>query len=161
MGKYGCITGVPRSVMLPVAASQYINRSTGAFVHLDTSGHVTTALTANTYLYGYVGCPAGHGAGTSDNYWLSSATAGADKIPVIRVSDDVEFLMPADDTVTQAYVGRTADLVSVNDGTVQNIDIGTTSTDLFLIQAIGTAAGGTTTDIVVKINPAKVQALTN
>lgn len=157
MSKYGCITGVPRSKMYPVAASQYINRSTGAFVFLDASGHVEVAITATQKLFGYVGCPAGSGAGTSADYWKSSATAGADKIPVIRINSDNEFLMPADDTVTVSMAGNAADLVSVNDGTAQQIDVGTTTNDVFLIQDVGTKAGGTTTDVIVKINPAEIQ----
>jgi len=160
MGKYGCITGVPRSKMLPVAASQFINRVSGAFVFLDGSGNVTTAITATTTLYGYVGCPAGQGAGTSDAYWKSSATAGADKLPVVRFTSDIEFLMPADDTVTAAMRGKACDLLSVNDGTSQQVDVGTSTTDLFLIQGIGTDAGGLTTDVVVKFNMAKIQANT-
>ena len=157
MSKYGCITGVPRSKMYPVAASQYINRSTGAFIYMDGSGHVTTALTASQKLFGYVGCPAGHGAGTSDSYWKSSATAGADKIPVIRLSRDLEFLMPADEAPTASQVGDACDLLSVNNGTAQQIDVGTSTNNVFLIQNVGTTAGGSTTDVIVKMNPAELQ----
>lgn len=157
MGKYGCITGIPRSKMYPVAASQFINRTTGAFIYMDGSGHVTTAITATQKLFGYVGCPAGRGAGTSDDYWKSSATAGADELPVIRLSRELEFLMPADDTPTIAQVGDACDLVSVNDGTAQQIDVGTSTNDVFLIQDIGTKAGGSTTDVIVKMNPAEIQ----
>ena len=98
------------------------------------------------------------GAGTSANYWLSSATAAADKIHVIPVSAGARFLCRADDTATAAMIGNAADLVAVNDGTACYVDVGTTSTDVFLIDGIGSEANGSTTDVIIKLNPAKVQA---
>lgn len=156
--KYGCITGVHRSKMYPVAASQYFNRAGGAFVYLDGSGHVTLALTATATIFGYAAAPAGQGAGTDAGYWKSSATAGADKVPVIRITSELEFLVPSDGTPTISQAGDACDLIGVNDGTTQKADIGTSTTDVLIIQDIGTKAGGSTTDVIVKVNPAKIQA---
>jgi hypothetical protein len=156
--KYGCLTLGVSTVELPVAASQYFRHNGVNAVYLDGSGHVTLALTATATLYGIAIVPNGMGAGTSANYWLSSATAGADKIHVITVDKGARFLCPADDTATAAMIGNTADLVVVNDGTATYVDVGTTSTDVFLIDGIGSDAGGATTDVIIKLNPAKVQA---
>ena len=155
---YGCITGVHRSKMYPVAASQYFARSGGAFVYLDANGRVTLALTATATIFGYAVAGAGAGAGTDANVWLSSATAGADKVPVIRITNELEFLVPSDGTPTIAMAGNACDLIAVNDGTIQTADIGTSTTDVLLIQDIGTKAGGSVTDVIVKVNPAKIQA---
>lgn len=154
---YGCISPSPRVREYPVAASQYFRHNGVNAVYLDGSGHVTLALTATATLKGFAIVPQGRGAGTSDNYWLSSSSAGQDKIMVI-VDTDAEILAPADDTVTQAMAGNACDLIAVNDGTATTVDVGTSSTDVFLIQALGSKYGGAATDVVVKMNPAKVQA---
>jgi len=158
--KYGCLNPSPATKEYPVAASQFFYHNGVNAVYLDGSGNVTLALTATGTLFGIAVVPAGRGAGTSDNYWKSSATAGEDKIPVIRVSDGYEFLLPADDTVTAAMKGNACDLVSVNDGTATTVDVGTSSTNVFLIQDLGTnvKADAVATDVVVKLNPATVQA---
>jgi hypothetical protein len=156
--KTGCITGVHRSTEYPVAASQKFLRSGGAFVYLNSSGHVTLALTATATLFGYAVVPLGYvSAGTDTNVWESSATAGADKIPVITGLGN-EFLIGADDTVTVAMAGNACDLVGVNDGTAQVADVGTSSTDVLIITRRGLDVGGTATQAVVKLNPAKVQS---
>lgn len=159
--KYGCIdSGGVETVMLPVAASQFFYHNGVNAVYLDASGHVTLALTATATLYGIAIPPTGRGAGTSDDYWKSSATAGADKIAVIPVRANARFCFPADDTVTAAMRGNACDLISVNDGTATTVDVGTSSTDVFLIedQATNLVAGSAATDVIVRINPAKVQA---
>ena len=158
--KYGCLKAAVKSIELPVAASQYFYHNGVNAVYLDGSGHVTLALTATATLFGVAIVPKGRGAGTSDNYWLSSSTAGKDKIPVIPVSENAQFLMPADDTVTAAMRGNACDLIAVNNGTATTVDVGTSSTDVFLIEGLGTdyKADAAATDVVVRINPAKVQA---
>jgi hypothetical protein len=158
--KYGCLHPAPKTKEYPVAASQYFRHDGVNAVYLDGSGHVTLALTATATLLGIAIVPKGRGAGSSDNYWLSSATAGKDKIPVIAVDGGYEFLAKADDTVTAAMKGNACDLIAVNDGTATTVDVGTSSTDVFLIQDLGTnvKADASATDVVVKINPAKVQA---
>jgi hypothetical protein len=160
--KYGCITPNPKMVTLPVAASQYFYHNGVNAVYLDGSGYVTLALTATATLYGIAVVPTGMGAGSSANYWLSSATAAADSIQVIPLSlnPSALFLCPADDTATAAMIGNTADLIAVNDGTATTVDVGTTTTDVFLIENYGTnpTINASATDVVVRINPSKVQA---
>jgi len=155
--KYGCITPNVTGREYPVAAAQYFRHDGVNAVYLDGSGHVTLGLSATATLKGIAIVPKGRGAGTSDNYWKSSATAAADSVFVIT-DLEAEYLLPADDTATAAMAGNACDLISVNDGTATTVDVGTSTTDVFLIQAAGTKYGGTTTDVVVKINPAKVQA---
>lgn len=155
--KYGCITPNVVGREYPVAASQYFYHDGVNAVYLDSSGHVTLALTATATLKGIAVVPKGRGAGSSDSYWLSNATAGVDKIFVIT-DPNAEYLLPADATVTAAMAGNACDLISVNDGTATQVDVGTSLTDVFLIQAQGINYGGAATDVVVKINPAKVQA---
>lgn len=158
--KYGCTDPSPKTTIYPVAASQYFYHNGVNAVYLDSSGNVTLALTATATLLGIAIVPKGRGAGASDDYWLSSATAGADKIPVIAAGDGYKFICPADDTVTAAMRGNACDLIAVNDGTATTVDVGTSSTDVFIIQDLATNVknGAAATDVVVKINPAKVQA---
>ena len=158
--KYGCLHPAPVTVEYPVAASQYFYHNGVNAVYLDGSGHVTLALTATATLIGVAVVPTGRGAGSSDNYWLSSATAGKDKIAVIPIGEGYDFLFPADDTVTAAMRGNACDLIAVNDGTATQVDVGTSSTDVFIIQDLGTnkSVKAAATDVVVKLNPAKVQA---
>jgi hypothetical protein len=158
--KYGCISPNPKGREYPVAASQYFPHASGAFVYLDGSGHVTMAITATATLFGYAITPAGRGAGASDSYWLSSATAGADKLFVITDLANALFAVPATTTVTAAMAGNAGDIVGVNDGTVQQADTDTSTTDVLLVQGVATdfGAGYAATDAVVKINPLKVQA---
>jgi len=142
----------------PVAASQYFRHAGINFVYLDSSGNVTLALTATATLLGMAIVPKGKGAGASADYWLSSATAGADKIQVIEANPETKFLVPADDTVTAAMKGNACDIIAVNDGTATYADVGTSSTDVLVIVDQGINYGGAATDVVVKINPLKVQA---
>jgi hypothetical protein len=147
-------------VTLPVAASQYFNNTGASWVYLDSSGNVTLALSATATLYGWAIVPTGQGAGTSNSYWKSSATAGADTIQVIPVNTALRFLVPnAGTAVAQSDLGNTCDMVAVNDGTVQSANVGTSSTKVFIVDGLGTdVAGGTTGDVIVKVNPAKIQA---
>jgi len=158
--KYGVLTPNAKSIELPVAASQFFRHDGVNAVYLDGSGHVTLALTATATLFGVAIVPGGQGAGASDNYWKSSATAGKDKIPVIPVSENAQFLVPSDDTVTQAMAGNACDLIAVNDGTATTVNVGTSSTDVFLIEGRGVdyKYDAAATDVVVRLNPAKVQA---
>lgn len=158
--KYGPLKAGVKTIELPVAASQYFRHDGVNAVYIDSSGHVTLALTATTTLFGIAIVPKGRGAGTSDNYWLSSSTAAQDKIPVVPISENAQFLCKADDTVTIAMVGNACDLIAVNDGTATTVDVGTSSKDVFLIEGRGVdyKADAAATDVVIRINPAKVQA---
>ena len=157
--KYGCLHPAPKTTELPVAASQYFYHDGINLVDLDGNGNVTLLLTADTSVYGFAIVPKGRGAGTSDNYWLSSATAAADKIQVIKADEGYEFLLPADDTVTAAMRGNACDIVATNDGTATTVDVGTSSTDVLIIQDLGTnrVASASATDVVVKFNPNEIQ----
>lgn len=157
--KYGSIADDKRGAWYPVAASQYFYHEGENMVYLDASGHVTKAVTNTAYLFGYAVVPKGRGAGSSDAYWLSSAVAGEDEIFVVT-DPNALFLLPADDTVTQAMVGDACDIVAVNDGTATTVDVGTSTTDVLVIEALGTKYGGAATDVVVRINSAKRQAVT-
>lgn len=154
---YGCISPNVETVEYPVAASQYFRHDGVNAVYLDGNGRVTLALTATATLLGFAIVPKGRGAGSDDEYWLSSSTAGADKIQVV-VDRSAKFLVPADDTVTASMRGNACDLIAVNDGTATEVDVGTSSTDVFIIQDLGSKYGGDATDVVIKLNPAKVQA---
>ena len=151
--KYRCLTPNVEVEEHPVAASQKFFHEGGAFCYLDGSGHVVRAVTATTTLYGWVLVPQGRGAGTSDAYWQSSATAGKDKVMVV-VDEDARFLVPLDDDITIANVGNALDvaLPATNDGTVQQLDVGTTTNDVARIVGLGTSLkGGAVSDAIVKI----------
>ena|SRR3990170_1214695 len=158
--KYGCLHPSPKTTEYPVAASQYFRHNGVNAVYLDSSGHVTLALTATTTLLGIAIVPKGRGAGASDDYWLSSSTAGKDKVPVVLAKDGYEFLLPGNLTVTAAMTGGAWDLIAVNDGTATYVDLDTSTTDVFIVLKLGTdiqAVAGIA-DCVAIINPAKIQA---
>lgn len=158
--RYGPLNPGCKTVMMPVAASQFFRHDGPNAVYLDSSGHVTLALTATATLWGVAIVPAGRGAGTSDDYWKSSATAGYDKIPVVPISENEYFLCKSDGTPTASQAGNACDLIAVNDGTATTVDIGTSSTDVFLIVGRGVdfKKDAATADVVIQLNPAKRQA---
>ena len=158
--RYGCLNPNPKTKMYPVAASQYFKHDYPWFVFLDGSGQVELAVTATDKIFGCVAAvPKGQGSGSSDAYWLSSATAGQDELPIITVDQNELFLFLADDTPTASQAGNACDLLVDNDGTAGYIDIGTSSTDVCIIQGRGVdfKADAGTNDVVVKLNPAKRQ----
>lgn len=158
--KYGCIHPSPETVEVPVAASQFFYHNGVNAVYLDTSGHATLALTATATLYGIAIVPKGRGAGSSDDYWKSSATAGKDKIAVIPATGGYKFMLPGNITATAAMKGGVWDLIAVNDGTATTVDLDTSSTDVFIVDDIASnvVAGAGTADVIARINPAKIQA---
>ena len=153
---YGCMHPSPKTTEYPVAASQYFAHTGPNLVYLDGSGYLTKALTATATIFGVAIVPTGRGnpTNTSDVYWMSSATAAEDKIPVIKVDSGYSFLMLADDTPTASQAGNACDLTAVNDANLDYVNIGTSSTDIFIIQGRGVdfdnRAGDN--DVVVKIN---------
>ena len=65
------------------------------------------------------------------------------------------------DAVTRAEdKGNACDLIAVKDCTATQVDVGTSTTDVFLIDDLATNLKSTAsaTDVIVRINPAKVQA---
>lgn len=158
--KYGCIHPDPTTKEYPVAASQYFYHNGVPAVLLDGNGQLILATTTAATLKGIAIIPKGRGAGSSDDYWLSSATSGVDKLPVIEVDGGYSFMLPSSETVTAAMKGNACDHAAVNDGTASKIYPSAGSTDLFIIQDLATnvVAGAGATDIIVKMNPAKMQA---
>ena len=159
--KYGCLDPKARSKVYPVEASQYFYHNGVNAVILSADGLIQLAITADQKLFGFAVVPGGMGAGTNPLYWLSSATAGKDKIPVILAVDKYSFLLPADDTVTASMKGNACDMIAVNDGTATTVDVGTGSQDVFTIQDLGVNVCGwaSATDVVVKINLNEIQIL--
>ncbi len=148
----------------PVAASQKFHPLGGKLVFLDSSGHVTLALTATATLFGLA---VGKGSLGYDNtdatngYYTSNATAGADKITVypFAANPGMVFKMittAAGGLAVAARVGETADIVGVNDGTAQYATPATTVTDVLLVVAL--EDDGDTNSAYFAVNPAKIQA---
>lgn len=160
--KYGCLDPAPKTKEYPVAASQYFQHNGFTPVYLDSSGHLTGALTATATLWGIAIIPKGRGnaTNTSDSYWLSSATAGEDKLPVVLAKDGYQFLAPGIITCTAAMLGGAWDIVGVNSASTHYVDLDTSSTDVVIAVDLGTnvKADAVATDVVVIINPAKIQA---
>lgn len=156
--KYGCITPSVESVEMPVAASQKFKHDSANFVILDASGHIRLALTADTALFGYAIIPKGRGAGTDDGVWESSSIAGKDKILVVK-DPEARYLIPASGEVTQVNAGNAYDLIGVNDGSAQIVNLAAGVYDVVVVEKPGTTIErGGTNDAVVRINYSKFQA---
>lgn len=98
--KYGWVEGPGKGREYKLAASQYFSRLGGKFVSVDTAGNMVlaTAVKVGSALAGW----AETGKHTTGyNAWLSSATAGADKVFVITGLED-KFVMPVDISVASA-----------------------------------------------------------
>lgn len=160
--KYRCLEIDPKTVEYPVTASQYFQHDGLNLVYLDSNGRLTGALTAQGTIFGIVvNVPKGRGnsTNTDDDYWLSSATEGADKLPVILAESGYEFLMPGIITTTVAMLGGSWDHVNVNTASTKYVDLDTSSTALLIATKLGTdITGGGATDVVVKMNSLKIQA---
>ena len=158
--KYGCLDPDPKTKMYPVAASQYFYHEGCNAVIVDDDGNIRQLLTLDETIFGVAIVPAGRGAGASDSYWLSSATAGADKIPVVMAISGYTFLFPSDATITESMKGNACDIVAVNDGTATYVAPGTGTEDVFTIEDLGinVSAKASATDIVVKLNLNNLQS---
>jgi len=159
--RYGPVIGDYRAVELPVAASQMFHPNGAAFVYLDSSGYVTLAITATTYLFGWALVPRSlAGTDLANGYWTSNATAGASKVPVIAaaMNPKVAYRVPttaAGGLAVAARIGECSDLVGVNDGTIQYATPGTNATDVLLNVAL--PEDGDTNSIIVTFNPNTIQ----
>jgi len=158
--KYGCLEPNPKTKMFPVAASQYFYHEGCNAVILDDDGNIRQLLTLDETIFGVAVVPKGMGAGTSNDYWLSSATAAADIIPVIMAIEKYNFLFPSDSTITASMIGNACDIVAVNDGTSTYVAAETGTEDVFTIQDLGTNvhAAASATDVIVKLNLNNLQA---
>ena len=146
----------------PVAASQYFRHGHGGFVCLDANGRLTIAVTASEKLFGWAIVPSSSSgaAAAGVNYWLSSATAGAD---VLYVITDINawFSIPVYQTgalvdASQARVGEAVDINCTNDAATggQTTDLNTSTNDILLVK------GWTPDDtkvIFVSMNPDEIQ----
>jgi len=153
--KYGPLNGMNRFREMPVAASQYFCHEGVNFFDIDSSGHVTLLETADGSIAGWADCPGGRGntTNTSDLYWLSSATAGASKVQCVLLEEGASFLLRADATPTQAQVGDCCDITAANSATASYVNIGTSSTDVLIIEDLGSNHGGPAASVVVRMNP--------
>ena len=159
--KYGCLHPDPKTKEYPVAASQYFQHEGCNAVILDGSGNLTGALTTDQKLFGWAIIPKGRGnsTNTSDDYWLSSATAAADRVPVILAADGYEFIAPGIITCTVAMIGAAWDMIGVNSASTHYVDLDTSTNDVFIVTDLGVNVkeGAATTDCVVIFNPNEIQ----
>jgi len=159
---YGCTDPNPRTTEYPAAADQVWHHAGATFCLIDGNGRVVPAVSASATIFGWAIIPKGMGAGAATASWKASATEGADKLAVVKGSEGYSFIAPADATATLGQTGNACDLLnaSATDSTVSLVNIDTSSTDVFIIQGLATDshAAGAGTDVLVKINPAKLQA---
>ncbi len=161
---YGCMNPNAKTRMMPVAASQYFQHAGHSIVYVDGSGHLVGALsdTSSTKVYGSAIIPKGRGnsTNTSDDYWMSSATAAVDYLPVIKADLGEDFLWVSDGTPAVTQIGDDCDIINVNSATAKTVDIGSSTNDDLIIQGRGVDrhTRAATTDVVVQFNIAEIQA---
>jgi hypothetical protein len=151
--KYGWVSGGRQGREYKVAASQYFNRLGGHFVYADTAGNITLAVSTTTTLLGWAEVPK-DAAGKSA--WMSSSTAGADKVFVITDPTAI-YAIPGAAAVNATQIGNACDIVMTNAtyALLQSANVGTTSTDVLRIEGFPEYSA---TVALVKINYAKFQA---
>ncbi len=159
---YGPLNPNAKTVEYPANASEVWHHAGANFCFIGSDGFVTQLLSGTATVFGYAMIPKGPGAGTAVASWKASATDGKDKIPVVLATENETFVVPADDTATIGQTGDAVDMLngSATDATASLIDVGASSTDVFIIQGLATdrVAAAAGTDVLVKINPAKIQA---
>jgi len=162
---YGCTNPKAKTRMMPVAALQYFQHAGHNVVYVDGSGYITGALTdtGTTKVFGTAIIPKGRGntTNTSDDYWMSSATAAADYVPVITADNPgYEFLWVSNGTPVVTSNGDDMDIVNVNTATAKTVAIATSTNDDLIQHGIGVDynAKATTADVVVVFNKAEIQA---
>ena len=108
--KYGYAYGGHTGVEIPVAASEYFNRQGGHFVIASSNtGYAELADVTATHLFGYAEVPKD---ATGYNAWVSSSTAGHDKVFVITDPTAVYAMtIETGASIVQALVGDNLDLV--------------------------------------------------
>ena len=162
---YGCTNPNVKTTMMPVVGSQYFQHAGHNIVYVDASGYLTGALTdtSSSKVFGTAIIPKGRGntTNTSDDYWMSSATAAADYVPVIKADNPgYEFLWISNGTPVVTSSGDDMDIVNVNTASTKTIAIATSTNDDLIQQGIGVDynAKATTADVVVAFNKVEIQA---
>ena len=162
---YGCTNPNVKTTMMPVVGSQYFQHAGHNIVYVDGDGYITGALTstATSKVFGTAIIPKGRGntTNTSDDYWMSSATDGADYLPIIKADNEgYEFLWISNGTPVVTSNGDDMDIVNVNTATAKTIAIATSTNDDLIQQGIGVDynAKATTADVVVAFNKVEIQA---
>ena len=159
--RYGCLEPNPVTVMYPCNADEVWHHDGANVCLLDASGYITQALGSSGSVFGYAIVPGGMGAGTAVASWKAGAD-GVDVIPVIPASAGYEFLLPSNGTPTIANIGHCVDIAndSAADTTASLVDMATSTDDIFIVVGVGTDyhAGCSSSDVVVKFNPAERQA---
>ena len=164
---YGCTNPNVKTKMMPVAASQYFQHAGHNIVYVNDTGHLVGALTdtSTSQVFGTAIIPKGRGntTNTSDDHWISSATAAADYVPVITADNPgYEFLWVSDGTPAATDFGFACDILNTNDATTEDatVDIATSDNDDLIIQGLGVEynAKATAADVVVTFNKAEIQA---
>lgn len=141
--KFGHVEGPGQGREYPVAASQYFARRGGKFVYLN-SGNVTLCASGSTKVMGWAESPKDT---SGANSWVSSASAGADKVFVVYGMDDV-FELPFHEgnaSIAVTLIGAGAGIVNatIGDntganttpaaGTAQYAKTGTTASPLSIV----------------------------
>ena len=146
--KYGVVAGGTVTIPLAMAASQYFKDRGGKFVDINGSGYGETMDASSTMIFGWAEVT-GHGDPTYPTYYLTSATVGLTKLPVIIPGGDSIFRMPIayysatyTTNFSQAVVGAEKDIYLDTTSKVQFADL-TNSSDDFIIILDGLAASTT------------------
>jgi hypothetical protein len=141
---------------LPFAASQQFHELGCAFTYADASGHQALALTATATLFGWAllgfSPQAPEVSGTHGARKFTTSSTAATKYDCKPLTGSEYIWGIGDASFSESDRGNACDLIGVNDGTQQKIDIGTSSTDVLRI------IGGDGTAILVAVNPSKLQA---
>ena len=113
--KYGIREGRGTGIEIPVAATQYFQRRGGHFVYTaDGNVNLCSSMTGCDRASGVTGWLDTPKDAAGYNYWVSSSTAGADKVFVITETDAV-YAIPWNGTnasLTATLVGRGADIIA-------------------------------------------------
>ena len=143
--KYGHVAGGNVTVPLAMAASQYFKDRGGKFVDINATGYGETLDASSTMIFGWAEVT-GHGDPTYPTYYLTSATIGATKLPIIIPGGDSLFRMPIayysatyTTNYSQAVVGAEKDIYLDTTSKVQFADL-TNSADDFIVILDGLAA---------------------
>lgn len=121
--RYGHVEGPGKGREYELAASQYFHRLGGKFVYGSANGRVTMCASTNTKVRGWA--VAGKHTSGYDS-WMSSSTAGNDKVFVIYGVDDV-FEMPYHGTATVLLIHKGLGILNATGTSTGETTIGYTT----------------------------------